>query len=757
MYRFVFLAVLALGLLACGDDKNPNSYSGSGMGSDFAEISSSSNGNSNGHQNGSGEGTVNGEGLVEGPVLQDSIAGPEIEDIPMVEDSTQVSDVSKMPNCTAANEGEALMVTSENAIYFCNTGEWIPGIVENFGVSCANGNLIAGAEPSLAPPSLFGIDSTGTLVLRREAVAVSGVAEKGPFRYGASVSLVELDSVMRLDPSDRVHRTCITSANGSFSFESVDLVSPYVTVEANGYYRSELTGGMSSDLVTLKAVTDLTLRDSVNVNMFTHLEAPRTLKMVENTGNNRPIREMKVQAFKDILYSFGFVIEGFNESSFAQTNGQNGGFGGFGGFGGGAVSTAPEKTADDVKLFGDGDFSAALLAISIMMQRHGSGEAMMTYADGIADRIRGNGNWDDWGARADLADWLMSLDIKGDFEKIRRNVSSWGQGDAPDFEKYLRKFWTKEFQFPECNASNAGVVTHIGYSQSSLFGCNFQDTSKTKIRFTCDAGLGRWRAATDIEKDTVGLGADTSKYDGAIRPGVINKDKNYVYEAATKQWRAATSDDVMDFSDVADVYNSLAEDESVVFILRHAERTNETGTKGHLTDNGKAQARSVGAKFKNAGKMYFAYSGYTRTLETCEGIATGAGQTATPEVLDGLDGEWYVKSGEPSIEDVSSWAYRGVPAGNFYDLESRSKELVSNYVLANRSKLQKVNFYISHDRMILPLTAYGSQRKVDLRFFDVQGARNWINFLAGTAVIFNSAGAVRYVPVKGLESGTMKL
>lgn len=670
---------------------------------------------------------------------------------PAIEDTTSVSDVKQLPDCGSANEGESFMVESENALYFCTGGEWSKDAVELLGVTCADGKLSLGAVPDILveDSTSFGYDTAAKAVVhRREGVSIAGLAEKGPFHYGTSVKVVELDSVSRLADSPRSHGTCITSTDGSYRMDSVNLVSPYVRLEASGYYRSELSGGLSAELVTLKAVTDLTERDSVNVNMFTHLEAPRTLKIIENTGNNQPIRYAKAQAFKDILYSFGFVIEGFNESSFSQQS--------YGNVAGATVGS--EKYSDDVKLFGDGDFSAALLAISIMMQRHGSGMAMISYADSISERIRGNGNWDDWGSRASLADWLMSLDINGDFERIRSNVSSWGMGDAPNFEKYLRKFWTKEFQFPDCNASTADSVVHIGYSQSSYFGCNYQDTSKTKVRFTCDANLGRWRAATDIEKDTVGLGADTSKYDGCIRPGVINKDKSYVYEASTKTWRLATSDDIMDFTDVEEVYNGLSSDESVVFVLRHGERTSETGESGHLTDNGKSQSKSVGAKFKGAGSMYFGYSGYTRTKETCENIASGAGLgSANAEVLAGLDGDWYVKSGDPSIENLTSWAYKGTPADNFYDLDDRSKEFVSNYILDKRSELKKVNFYISHDMMVIPLTVYASQRKVDLRYFDVQGTRNWINYLAGVAVIFDSAGKVRYVPVRGLDSGTMKL
>lgn len=719
-------------LTACGDDDKNPSYS------DYEEnFSSGGNGNAGGS---SSSGTI--------PGIDETLPQE-----PVIEDTTEVADVKKLPKCTAANEGESFMVAAENTLYFCVAGEWNKDAAEIVGVTCLDGALILGApeEETVADTSTFGMDSTGAMVYRREGVTVAGIAEKGPFRYGASIKLVELDSAQRLADSPRKHKACITSSDGSYTMDSVTLVSPYVRVEASGYFKNELTGGLSSEQITLRTVTDLTERDSVNVNILTHIDAVVASKLVEQGGFNSPIRMFKENSFKKVLYAFGVKIDGFNSDLFAQSQG------GFGFGGTSATAQTIHKIADDVNLFDDDEFGAALTAISVMLQRHGSGKEMLLFADSIAQKIAGSGNWDDWTSRAHLADWLMGLDINGDFEKIRKNINSWGQGEAPDFEKYLRKFWTNEFQFPTCDKSNAGVVTHIGYSQSNYFGCNYQDTTKTRVRFTCDAELGRWRAATDIEKDTVGLGADTSKYDGAIRPGVINADKNYVYDASKKQWRAATSDDIMEFSDVADVYKSLGADESVVFILRHAERTNETGASGHLTDNGKAQAKSVGAKFSSAGKIYFAYSGYTRTLETCQGIASGAGQSASPDVLDGLDGEWYVKSGEPSIEDVSRWAYTGSPAGSFYDLEDRTKELVSNYVLANRSKLQKVNFYISHDRMVLPLAVYASQKKVDLRFFDTMGTRNWINFLAGAAVIFDSAGKVRYVPVRGLDSGTMKL
>ncbi|MCQ2097492.1 MAG: histidine phosphatase family protein [Fibrobacter sp.] len=732
MYRLLFL-LLPLIFIACKGH--------TGAEPDFPEnFSSASQGNS---QDPNGDDT---------PVI------PIIPEDEIIEDTTSVSDARDLPKCSAANEGETFMVAAENTVYFCVNGTWRNDVVELVGVSCENGVLTAGAaEPAVGAPSSFGLDTlTGEYVFRRQGVAVAGIAEKGPFRHGTSVTVVELDSVMRLADSDRSHRTCITTGDGSYSFAPVDLVSPYVRVEAKGFFRNELTGGLSADLVTLTAVTDLTERDSVNVNMLTHLEGPRTLKMIENTGNNQPIRMVKEQALKDILYSFGIKIDGFNDASFAQGQ-QQGGFGGFGQ----APSATKSMTADDISLFDDGEFSAALIAVSIMMQRKGSGDEMLAYADGIADRIRGNGNWDDWGARADLADWLMVLDTSGSYRAIRKNLESMTRGTVPDFETHLRNFWTGAYQFPACNAQTAGTVTHIGYSQSAFFVSYYADPNGPRTRFICDGSTNLWRTATDIEKDTVGLGADTTKYDGAFRQGVINQNKTYVYEEAKNSWRPITSDDVMEFTPVEEVYAGLAADEQVVFVLRHAERTNETGEKGHLTDGGKLQAQGVGKKFVGAGPFYFGYSGYTRTLETCENIALGGGQSnVSPEIIDGLDGDYYIKdqsrygaykaSDGGSLNVYTKYVYRDMYADAFYDLEKRSKEFVSTYILANRGKLQKVNFYISHDMMVLPLAVYASQKKVNLRYFD---NRNWLNFLTGVAVIFNSAGTVRYVPVRGLETG----
>jgi hypothetical protein len=61
---------------------------------------------------------------------------------------------------------------------------------------------------------------------------------------------------------------------------------------------------------------------------------------------------------------------------------------------------------------------------------------------------------------------------------------------------------------------------------------------------------------------------------------------------------------------------------------------------------------------------------------------------------------------------------------------------------------------ISHDTFVVPFTAYCTNRKVNLRYFDT---KLWVNYLAGVAIIMDASGKMRYVPVKGLDSGTMTM
>ena len=665
-----------------------------------------------------------------------------------------------LPECTASNEGESYLMITENTVYYCIQGEWVSGIEDQVKLNCSKGSVIIGGADDNSSNVVVSGSFPDSIGIRREQVTIAGVAQKGPFRNGAVVKIIEMDSLARMKDSKRSMETCITSADGHYNFEGIDLYSPYVRMEVSGYYRSEFTGKMSNNVIQLDAVVDLTDKDTVNVNMLTHLEAPHVMHLLENTGGNAPVSQVKKQALSDILRAFEIDLgNGMGGSSFTNPGFVSPGFN----FGFGKTADTEVKFAEDIDLFGDDEYSAALLAVSVMMQSFGSSADMMAYAAKIAEDIKGDGSWNDNNDKAALADRLVVLDSSGGLKAIRKNMEAWKLGPIPDFEKYIRNFWPKPYSLPTCNNTTAGTVTYISCSMSQFFANNFEHIDNTRVRFICDPNNLEWRIANDVEKDTAGFGL--GEYDRQFRAGRVNIDRYYVYETSTKKWRPTNSEDILEFVDVADVYKNLQIDEKVVFVMRHAQRTDDTGKNGHLTEEGMAQSEGVGKKVPSSGGVYLGYSGYTRTKETCEYIAKGAGYTnVEPELMEGLDGDWYIKdqnkfgeykSTAPTMMDVfSAYAYRGLYADAMYDLEERSEEFIKKHILNNQSKLKKVNFFISHDTMILPFTVYCTDKKVNLRYFET---KTWVNYLGGVAVIVNSAGQVRYVPVKGIDSGTMIL
>ena len=675
-----------------------------------------------------------------------------------VKDTTEVSKRSSssssvpvvrrdtLPDCDASYEGKTY--TLAGVLYYCALGKWEKYVNDNSDIQCSDGNL----KLIRVRRALYAEDDDDTSSVsdyRRAGVRISGVAQKGPFHAGASIKVIELDSARRLAESKRTHETCIASGDGTFALENVNLVSPYVKVEANGFYMDELTGVRSSSLLKLNAVVDLSKRDSFNVNLLTHLAASRVLKLVQDAGNNQPIGSQSGRALSDVLSSFGISL-----------GGSSGGVGGWNR--GGTTASTSQKAAEDLNIFGNDDYSAALLAVSVMLQSYGSTNEMLSFANSVASDIQGDGNWGDNSSKAKLADKVMMLDAEGGLERIRGNIESWNLGPVPDFEKYVRGFWTKTHNFETCGSMNAGQVKHVGNSQSAYFVSYYEQPDGPKIRFICDRTTKVWRVATDLEKDTYGLGA--GDYDGQIKSGKVNQDKSYIYDQSIRSWREPLPGEIIEFEDVRDVLKNIAVGDKVIFILRHAERTDDTGKTGHLTSNGKKQSQTVGEKFKGE-EISFANSTYTRSYETCENLATGAGYTQlVSDTIPELDGAWFVKN-DSKLEDyknsegggwvvTSAYAYKGSYSDAFYPLKSRGEEFITEVVKPRFETVNKVAVWISHDMLVVPLAAYCTEGKVNLRYFDT---KQWINYLAGVAIIMGADGTLRYVPVKGLASGTMTM
>ncbi len=135
---------------------------------------------------------------------------------------------------------------------------------------------------------------------------ISGAVQKGPFVTGSSVVLRETSAAGNLEPTGREFETTVVNDEGKFKFGDLDLECQYVLLSAEGYYTRESDGSRSECPVRLDAATNLNKRNTANINLLTHFEYKRVLKLVEE---GKTFAEAKKQASREVLGAFGVEIE----------------------------------------------------------------------------------------------------------------------------------------------------------------------------------------------------------------------------------------------------------------------------------------------------------------------------------------------------------------------------------------------------------------------------------------------------------------
>jgi len=358
---------------------------------------------------------------------------------------------------------------------------------------------------------------------------ISGFSQKGPFTKGSAVTLSELND--KLAQTGRSFEEMITDDKGSFEIKNVELVSPYVLLKVNGFYRNEVTGKISTSLINLYAIADIREKSNVNVNILTHLEYYRVQKLVEG---GKSLKDAKKQAQNEILAVFGISGE--------------------------------FKDSEDMSIFGTTDGDAALLAISVLLQGNlTEGQFTERLAD-FSLGFRETGTWDNKEVKEAMADWAvkntpnatqycrydrtseypdncwpMPTDDNCEYgtlvstcsnpniinlpSMIRNNILSWNLSTTiPDFEKYLNNYWSVNYGLGICNASSNGSIKK----------------SNKNVDYICKDNV--WIFATQYDKDTY----QWLCKEGEIKDGQVSgtkyicKNKDWVeateYEIDTYQW-----------------------------------------------------------------------------------------------------------------------------------------------------------------------------------------------------------------------------
>lgn len=407
-----------------------------------------------------------------------------------------------------------------------------------------------------------GTDEQSEGVVAIAEKTVSGVSQKGPFVNGSSVTVQELDGET-LAQTGLGFEGKIKNDMGEFSINVKRLESQYALLKATGFYRNEVTGERSNSQVTLYALTDLSDRDEVNVNLLTHLTYERSLYLTST--DSLSVKEAKKRAESEVFKSF--EIEG------------------------------DFSPAEDLNIFGESEQSAALLALSVLMQGDLSEAAFSERLSDYAADIETDGIWNDVKTATAIADWASNQSLNGELAGIRSNIYAWGMlMGVPNFEKYVNNFWWQNYGLGLCDAKREGMVrqniNELSESYGSYFICENMawrlaavveyDTYEqvcdedgkivkgtvTGIPYDCDINAWRtateveevlggcterlfeevieaigthfictnreWRIATDVEKDTFGWKDST---DGAIKEGNVT---GFIYVFDNGAWRSAS-------------------------------------------------------------------------------------------------------------------------------------------------------------------------------------------------------------------------
>lgn len=130
---------------------------------------------------------------------------------------------------------------------------------------------------------------------------VAGKVEKGPFVRGTAIQMQPLDA--DLDETGESFTSTITDNEGTFTFGSKLLKSPYVKLSASGYYFNEVTGELSKGTLALNAVANLQNAADVNLNILSHLKYQRVMNLVAKDGKS--FKEANNQAQEEVLKTFG--------------------------------------------------------------------------------------------------------------------------------------------------------------------------------------------------------------------------------------------------------------------------------------------------------------------------------------------------------------------------------------------------------------------------------------------------------------------
>jgi hypothetical protein len=257
---------------------------------------------------------------------------------------------------------------------------------------------------------------------------ITGVSQKGPFLNGSSLTVFELDE--NFAQTGKSFNTQILDNMGSFELNDLNLQTPYAKLRADGFYFNEITNQNSASPITLYALSDLSDKNSVNVNLLSTLEVTRVQYLI---SNGSAFSAAKQQAQEEILRMFFISKPGMDESESLDIS----------------VNT---------------DDNAILLATSLILQGYRNESELSQLLGDIATDIRTDGVLNSSLLGSALINDARLFDLSVIRNNIENKYAAFGVSVViPAFENYIDQF---------LDSANYNISNHVTCPPSGLYGIN---------------------------------------------------------------------------------------------------------------------------------------------------------------------------------------------------------------------------------------------------------------------------------------------
>jgi hypothetical protein len=361
---------------------------------------------------------------------------------------------------------------------------------------------------------------------------LSGAAQKGPFANGSSITISELTE--DLVQTGRSYHAEILDNSGRFLLNQLELSTQFADVKVDGFYFNEVSNTLSGARLILYALSDLSDKSELNINLMSYLERSRILSLVADGAN---FSVAKHQAQEELLEIFSIEKPDIAESELLDIS----------------------KPEDD---------HAILLAVSVILQGHRNVAELSELLANINTDFREDGKLDDPLLGSSLVNHAVTLDL----QKIRENLEERYLANGtelilPDFEKYVNQFLER---------TGYEVTTFIEYPEFSEYGENILYADKSVFRQDQEYSM-----AAEIPvggslmiRLSGGLWAYRSMPDGPVNWDV----SAYNWETATQVFKAIESGSGCDLNMIFINQLDTVKSEDVI-LIEYFENQNDTVTR----------------------------------------------------------------------------------------------------------------------------------------------------------------------------------